>query len=247
MTPESSLEQLSVIPPRSRAEGLADTLAAHIVDRGLRPGDRVGTLDDVRAEVGFARSTVSEAVRLLRERGLLEIRPGRHGGLFVADPTPLVRLRHTLLKATGSPVSVRDAIELREALEEPVALATARVCGPAEAAELRALVADLGTATNDFAAFMHRNWALHERVAALCPNAMLASVYASCLGYISRNVASYGSDDEVGAYLSDRADVHRRLVEAIVADDAEQIRAAALAHNDTAQSAQSARTRIDQE
>ena len=69
----SSLEQLSVAPPRSRAEQLAHHLVEYVHQRGLGPGDRLGTLDEIRAEVGFSRPTVSEAVRLLRERGVLAV------------------------------------------------------------------------------------------------------------------------------------------------------------------------------
>lgn len=230
MSPEHTLDQLSVLPPRSRAEQLAETLAAHIADRGLQPGDRLGTLDEIRAEVGFARTTVSEAVRLLRERGLLEIRPGRSGGLFVAEETPVVRMRHTLLAAGGAAGVVREAIELREALEEPVAAAAARTCGEDDAVRLRALSADMHDCGSDFEEFMRRNWTLHEAIAELCANSMLNAVYTSCLGYISRSAPSY-DEDEAADYIESRACVHDALVEAIIAGDAVAIRDAVIAHN----------------
>ena len=111
-------ESLRLAGPRSRAEQLAAAIDQRIHDQGLQPGDPVGTLQSLRDESGYARSTVSEAVRLLRERGILEIRPGRSGGLFVAEPTPVVRLRHTLLTVHEQPSTVLDAIELRDHLEE---------------------------------------------------------------------------------------------------------------------------------
>ena len=228
---QSSIDQLSVIPPRSRAEQLADTLAAHISRQGLRPGDRVGTLDEIRAEVGFARSTVSEAVRLLRERGVLEIRPGRSGGLFVADETPVIRMRHTLLTARASTGSVREAIELREALEEPVAVSAAGNCTDADARELRHAVTRMHECGTDYNLFMQRNWSLHERVAQLCTNSMMGAVYTSCLGYLSRSAARYGDADEVADYIRERARVHRDLVEAVIAGDARAIRQAVAEHD----------------
>lgn len=231
---ETNLAQLSVLPPRSRAEQLADTLAQHIRTSGLQPGERLGTLDEIRDEVGFARTTVSEAVRLLRERGVLEIRPGRGGGLFVAAETPVVRMRHTLLVTGDSPESggsVREAIALREALEEPVALAAAAACTPHDATELRAAASALSQSGADFDEFLRRNWRLHELIAALCPNKMMSAVYASCLGYLTRSQSRYDDDGAVAAYIDGRAAVHVELVEAILAAEPSRIRAAVLAHN----------------
>ncbi|UOQ56710.1 FCD domain-containing protein [Leucobacter allii] len=231
MTSMSSLDQLSVTPPRSRAEQLADTLLDHIRARGLGPGDRLGTLDEIRAEVGFARTTVSEAVRLLRERGALEIRPGRGGGLFIAAETPVVRMRHTLLTAQGSVVSVRDAIELREALEAPIALSVAAVCSDTDIEVLRDAAEAMARTGADFEEFIRLNWHLHELIAGLSPNAMMSAVYTSCLGYLGRSAPSYGDDDAVSDYIADRAAAHLELVEAIGSRDAARIAAAVAAHN----------------
>ncbi|WP_156761133.1 FadR/GntR family transcriptional regulator [Microbacterium karelineae] len=231
MTVTSHLDQLSVAAPRSRAEQLADTLLAHIQERSLRPGDRLGTLDEIRDEVGFARTTVSEAVRLLRERGMLEIRPGRGGGLFIAAETPVVRMRHTLLTARGSADAVRDAIQLREALEEPIALGAAERCREADAASLRAAVRAMAEPGIGYEEFLRRNWHLHELIAELAPNAMMSAVYISCLGYLERSEPAYGDSDLEAAYIADRAAVHRDLVEAIADGDAAAIRRAVRSHD----------------
>lgn len=230
---KSSLDQLSVIPPRSRAEHLAEQLLQHIRTSGLGPGDQLGTLDEIRDEVGYARTTVSEAVRLLRERGIIEIRPGRGGGLFVAEETPVVRMRHTLLSADGSVRTVADAVELREALEAPIALSAASHCSPAEAAELRRAAAEMTSCGPDFDEFIRRNWALHGMIADLSPNTMMSAVYTSCLGYLTRSGGSYDEAGAVEEYIASRAAVHVALVEAIIADDPERIRAAIRAHNHT--------------
>jgi GntR family transcriptional repressor for pyruvate dehydrogenase complex len=39
-----------------------------------------------------APATLTEAVRLLQERGLVTVRPGPKGGIFVARPDPFARL-----------------------------------------------------------------------------------------------------------------------------------------------------------
>src|SRR4051812_24197316 len=154
---------------RTRAEQLAAALDERIRSGGLAAGDPVGTLESLRKETGFAYSTVSEAVRLLRDRGVLEIRPGRGGGLFVAPRGPLVRLRHTLLDVAEEPTAIADAIELRDHLELLIDTGAARCRTEDDITDLRRHLSAMGEAPH-WNAFMHANWELHARIARICPN-----------------------------------------------------------------------------
>lgn len=223
---------LNLAAPRSRAEHLAAALEERIRAQGLEPGALVGTLPSLRAETGYARATVSEAVRLLRERGVLEIRPGRTGGLFVAEPSPVVRLRHTLLTVGEQPSAVVDAIELRDHLEELIDVGAARCRTNEDISELRLLVANMEAST-DWDGFMRANWALHERIAAICPNAMARAVYTGTLGHLSSSASSRVDEEEAAAavYRAERLRVHAELVEAIASGDVTTVRQAVTNHN----------------
>ncbi|WP_370617397.1 FadR/GntR family transcriptional regulator [Mumia sp. Pv 4-285] len=217
--------------PRSRAEHLADALERRIRDDGLLPGDALGTLDDLRAESGFSKPTVSEAVRLLRERGIVHIKPGRGGGMFVADHGPVVRLRRTLLTVSEDPSAIVDAIELRDHLEPLIDTGAARCRSDEDVRDLRRLLEPMRTA-EDWSAFMRANWALHERIAAICPNAMARAVYVGTLGQLSSSSAHHDDAADGGAYRAGRLQVHVELVEAIASGDLDRVRAAVDAHHD---------------
>ena len=163
----ASAAGLNLAAPRSRADHLAAALEERIRTQGLEPGALVGTLPSLREETGYARATVSEAVQLLRERGVLEIRPGRTGGLFVAETSPVLRLRHTLLTVGEQPTAVIDSIELRDHLEELIDVGAARCRTDEDISELRLLVANMESSA-DWDGFMRANWALHERIASIC-------------------------------------------------------------------------------
>jgi GntR family transcriptional repressor for pyruvate dehydrogenase complex len=217
---------------RTRAEQLAAALDERIRSGGMAAGEPVGTLQSLRAESGFAYATVSEAVRLLRDRGVLDIRPGRGGGLFVADRGPVVRLRHTLLSVEEEPRTVADAIELRDHLESLIDVGAARHRSEEDVADLRRLLQGMRAAP-DWATFVHANWALHERIAAISPNAMARAVYTSALGHLNAASSRLDDDAAAAAYRTDRHQVHVDLVDAIADGDESAVRAVVARHNTT--------------
>ncbi|MFT4081664.1 MAG: FCD domain-containing protein [Nocardioides sp.] len=214
----------------SRAEQLAAAVEERVHTERLSPGEALGTLDDLATASGFSRPTVSEAVRLLRDRGVVRIKPGRGGGLFVAERGPVVRLRHTLLAVDEEPATVTEAIELRDHLELLIDLGAARARTAADMRALRRLVDTMGRAA-DWADFMSANWALHERIARISPNAMARAVYVGTLGHLTGSSAAYDEGADSCAYRAERHGAHVALVEAIAAGDEDAVRAAVARHH----------------
>lgn len=218
--------------PKTRAQVLAHDIELSIERQGLREGDPLGTIDSWRDQTGFARSTVSEAVRLMIDRGVAEIRPGRGGGIFVASPHPVVRLRHTLLTVHGEPSTVTDAIAIREALEPLVVADAARHRTAADIDDLRAALASLTAAVGDTDAFMRANWALHDRIARIGSNLMLGAIYTSMTGVIAGLSAHADGADTDAGYWHGRVAVHDELVRAIVDGDLDAAAAAVARHGE---------------
>lgn len=214
--------------PRTRAEQLADVVEARIRESNLHSGASVGTIASLRRDTKYSYATVSEAVRLLRDRGVIEVRPGRHGGLFVADRSPAVRLRQTLLHVHADSAQVADAIELREHLELLIALGAARHRDDRDLADFADLLEQMRDAPT-WDAFVHANWALHARIAQACPNILARAVYLGTLEYLDEASATYAGDSLVD-YRVDRYEVHATLVRAIASGDAAEVRAAVQDH-----------------
>lgn len=220
--------------PATRAQSLAATIERHIVDARLAPGDPVGTIDEWRARSGFARATVSEALRLLVDRGQIEIRPGRGGGVFVARTGPVVRLRHTLLSVHGEATTLADAIAIRETLEPLLIMDATRARTAAHVRALRKGVAAIEAAIDDHDAFIREIWHLHELIAAITPNAMLRAMYLAMLQLIDEHAeraTATDQGDDSSAYRAHRLAVHRELVDAIESRDPERASRAIAAHS----------------
>ncbi len=218
--------------PPARAQQLATDIELSIVERRLQSGERIATMDELREQTGYGRSTIGETARILSERGTVEIRPGRGGGLFVASISPVVRLRRTLLTVTQGQSTVSDAIEVREALEELIALDAARHRTPEDIADLRICIGTMGAHGDDWAAFMAANWSLHERIAAITPNDLARGVYVGTIRCVAELPVHAGAEENADAadYLATRVGVHAKLVDAIVAGDLERTRVAVEAH-----------------
>ncbi|MBJ7602786.1 MAG: FadR family transcriptional regulator [Candidatus Dormibacteraeota bacterium] len=220
----------------SRPPGLALQLASEIEEligaSRLSSGERIATMEELRAQIGYGRATIGEAARLLTERGSVEVRPGRGGGLFVAQATPVVRLRQTLLTVRHGATTVAHAIAVRDALEELIALDAAANRTDQDIRDLEMCLDVMRRAGDDLEQFLHANWSLHERIAAVTPNDLARAMYLGmmrCIAELSvradREMASTPSD-----YLAQRMVVHEELVAAIRLGDEERARAAVAAH-----------------
>ena len=59
----------------------------HLLQRGWPVGEALGGLPQVQKDLGLGRPACREAMIILEARGLLDVRRGPGGGLFVAAPT----------------------------------------------------------------------------------------------------------------------------------------------------------------
>jgi GntR family transcriptional repressor for pyruvate dehydrogenase complex len=171
---------------RSRAEDVVFYVESAIEQRGLRPGDHIGTRADLRDETGVARATVNEAIRLLQERQRIAVRPGPGGGLFVAATDPVVRLGRTLLTVHAEPLAVAGAIEVREQLEPLVAADAAQHRTAKDGRELKSLITAMSKNLDDISKFVSLNWDLHTRIAAISPNAVLRGIYVGLYEFVNQ-------------------------------------------------------------
>lgn len=77
-------------PDRQTANLAHEAVSAvemHLLQMGWPVGQGLGAIPDIQKVLGLGRPTCSEAVIILEARGLVDIRRGRKGGVFVAAPT----------------------------------------------------------------------------------------------------------------------------------------------------------------
>ncbi|MQY11754.1 Transcriptional regulator NanR [Streptomyces sp. RB5] len=214
----------------SRAVGVAQNIERRILDEGLSAGHRLGTKQSLRTQYDVAPATLNEALRLLSDRGLITVRPGVKGGIFVATPPALVRLGRKMLELSGDAVSVADCLVVRDTLEPRVVREAARFANAADIERLRATVDEMLQPDLAADAYMRANWKLHRDIAAIVPNQVLRHTYQSMLEFVEsrlQRVAAVGErplDTHTGALI------HKQLVDAIAGRDEARLTRAIAAH-----------------
>lgn len=216
----------------SRAEVAAQTVERRIEDGQLGPGTRLGTRRELAASLAIAPSTVSEAIKLLEDRGRIYTRTGTGGGLFVAQPRPGIRLARTMMSVSGSAAEVAEALAIRDSLEESVVVGAAEAKhSVADLDALRAAMRLLESAQGT-TAFYRRNLEFHREVAGLCQNSMLRTIYTSLLEIvrIQDPVLVPLPSQNPGRLHAKRLHVHQAILDAVAAGDQVMARAAVRVH-----------------
>jgi GntR family transcriptional repressor for pyruvate dehydrogenase complex len=115
------------VQTRRTFEEAADQIAEKVRTGELRTGDRLPGERSLAAQMEISRPTLREAVKVLVDAGVLEVRRGPGGGMYVATdvvPTDLVRHSASLRLA-----EIAAVLEARRMLEPQVALLAAERAG----------------------------------------------------------------------------------------------------------------------
>ena len=216
---------------QSAADEIVQEVERRIRRDELPAGHRVGTKHELCEEFGVAPATLSEALRVLRARGVIEVRPGPGGGAFVADASPLIRLAQTVLELRNDGATVNDVVGVLDALDEAVIRDAALHRTARDLKDLDAAMEKLAAAWHDPVRGSYCNWQLHRRIAQITPNVVLRAFYQNMVDYIEGEedaaplrVPGFRFDSE------ERLRVHYDIVDVIRSRDTDAAREAALRH-----------------
>jgi DNA-binding FadR family transcriptional regulator len=211
----------------SLGEAIARELESEITGGMLSPGERLGTKEELRARFGVALATINEAIRLLEMRGMLTARPGPGGGVFVAQASARVRLNQFVLGYRWGEAAVADHHTVRNALEPLVCREAARYHRDTDIRVLMGMLDTMAKHMDDPMTYIRHTLDLHRRIAKICHNVPLQSIYLTMLDFLedSAEGVEYETFDAL-----DHLARHRELVEAIDEGPGERLERAIEAH-----------------
>jgi DNA-binding GntR family transcriptional regulator len=198
----SALEGL-VVHRSTAAQQVAAGLASRIVAGAFGPGDRLRE-SAIAGELGVARNTVREAVRILELSGLVRHEVNR--GAVVISPTP-------------------DKVEaLYTARERLETAAAARPAGPEHLVALRHAYDEFveAASTHEVLRIVDLDLAFHSAIVAVLDSARIDAFYAELMLELRFYLMVLSVEDREFERPQDLLAEHRAILKAIESGDADQ-------------------------
>jgi GntR family transcriptional repressor for pyruvate dehydrogenase complex len=165
---------------------------------------------------------VREALRILEAEGLVSTRPGRQGGSVARQPGDASLARYIGMFVEGRGISLLSLLQTREAVEPSLAFLAAQNRTDDELAELQQITQSVERAYDDVPRYLEENVKWHCAIAAASHNELLRAfmVAISNMVYRASAIEDFATDEVRKVVLK----AHRRIFDAIAAQDADAAR-----------------------
>lgn len=207
-------------------EQIVQQIEDSIVKGDLKPGDQLPAERELAQRFGVSRTAVREAVKALREKGLVEAYSGR--GTFITDgTTQAVRQSLDLMVKIGQPEGSTHLAEVRAILEPEITYLAAQRIQEPELATMRAAVAMMDGAGKDPDAYIEADLDFHLALAEGAGNPLILSLLDSIVGLLREQrlrIFRVPGGPERGQVF------HKKILESVERRDPEGARAAMRGH-----------------
>lgn len=213
-------------------QDVVEQIQEAIVTGKLKAGDQLPAERDLKERFNVSRGTLREALRVLEQQGLIEIRTGVAGGSIIKGVgTEQVSASLGLL-IRYKKVSLQNLAEFRIGLEGDVAAIAATRATPEDITRLKGLLATasdfLEKGPEYWDSFIRTDEQIHMIIAELTRNPLFISVLESLSQNIHTYYESYLPRDS--ALLKENHQDMIQLIGAIEAGNAEEARRVAQEH-----------------
>ncbi len=214
----------SQLPGRIFVPGRSASLSSQIVTdvrdalfgKKLKPGDFLGTENDLADRYGVSRIVARDALRTLEALGIVEIRMGKGGGARIARGNPRLFAEALAVQLDLTGVCVAEIMDAQRAIECLAAELAAENATDDDIARLRQLVEDADASLDDAERFTALGAEFHLAVAEASHNRVLVVQLISL-----QHVSWPRRNPTLNAKVAQRVnDVHRELLGLIEIRDA---------------------------
>ena len=177
---------------------------------------------DLVAQTGLSRSSVREALRILEAENLVTTRPGRFGGTVTSQPNHESLGRSISLFVHGRGINLLALLQTREAVEPSLAALAAENRTAEDLQRLVDVTERVEKAFDDMPLFLRENVNWHMSLAIASHNDLLRAFLFSIsnMVYKASAMENFATDDVRKLVMQ----AHRRILDGIVAQDADAAR-----------------------
>ena len=163
-------------PPRTAGASSSQIIADvrdDLFAKKLKPGDVLGTENEIASRYGVSRIVARDALRTLQALGIAEIRMGKGGGARVARGNPRLFAEALAVQLDLTGVGPAEIMDAQRAIECLAAELAAEHATDKDIVRLRQLVADADGSMGDVARFTELGAQFHLAVAEASHNRVL--------------------------------------------------------------------------
>ena len=196
---------------QSLYEQVADTIQEMIATHELGPGTRLPTERELAQQMDVNRTTVHQAVGLLQQRGLVEMKVG--SGIYVIDMPPSVVADSIQRYFTFGNCSFQDLVTLRCILEPEMAALAAKSATAEDLVLLNQTIEKLEEAfeRDDETAFGLFEMDFHEGIASATHNELIIAISKGMHNLVRDWLETHGT----GKRTKELVLVHRAVCDAV--------------------------------
>lgn len=207
-------------------EQIVQQVEESIQKGALKTGDKLPPERELAQQFGVSRTAVREAVKALREKGLVEAYPGR--GTFIMETSAHpIRLSLDRMVKAGQAEGSRYLTEVREMMEPEIAALAAERSDAEDLAAMRESFDVMENAKRDPEAFIEADLDFHLALAEAAANPIILSLIDSIVGLLREQrmgIFQVEGGPERGQYH------HKKILDAVEHRDAAGAREAMKAH-----------------
>ena len=102
---------------RSLVQDVVHQIEQTIVDRKFKAGEKIASVRELQEMLGISGGTLREALQILQQKGLVEVKLGTKGGVFAKDSTTDSVTEGLALLIRQRNISIDDLAEFRKVVE----------------------------------------------------------------------------------------------------------------------------------
>jgi DNA-binding FadR family transcriptional regulator len=206
----------------SRAQQVASAIENELLAARTAVGASLGRRTDLMERYKISPMIMNEVLRILRDRGLVVVKPGPGGGVFVASQPPQVRLGALDLWFSPTTTDPLDLFEARTHLEDVLTSVALDRAGPDDVRDMEWAVEEMRSATTP-RAFLDANLRFHQAVARAARISVLAAMHEAVAAIISGSTTKVELLPGHEEMYSRNIEVHAEIAAAIRARDREAL------------------------
>jgi len=226
LAPAGEYSVYKVVRTSRLYEQIVQQIEDSVLNGSLKPGDQLPAERELAQRLGVSRTAVREAVKTLREKGLVEAYSGR--GTFITNGTSqAARQSFDLMVKIGQQEGSPHLAELRLILEPGIAALAATRVDQENLTAMREAVAVMERSQKNPEAYIEADLDFHLALAEAAANPLILSLIDSIVGLLREQrikIFNVAGGPQRGQFH------HKRILEAVERRDPEMARSAMHAH-----------------